>query len=206
MSGELNRTTELLAGWRAGREVAREELLKHSGERLLRLTRKMLREQFAHVKRWEETDDVLQQAMLRLHTAMSAVKPESTRHFYNLATMQIRRELIDLARSYYGPQGQGANHETDVIATDDNRSRSPKHEASDSSGEPTNLAEWTEFHERVVALPTEEREVVDLLWYQDLSQVAAAELLGVSERTVRRRWVAAQAALAAAAPGRLAED
>jgi hypothetical protein len=60
----------------------------------------------------------------------------------------------------------------------------------DSSGEPSNLAEWTEFHERVEALPEAEREVVGLLWYEGVSQEEAAALLGVSLRTVKRRWLA----------------
>jgi DNA-directed RNA polymerase specialized sigma24 family protein len=41
-------------------------------------------------------------------------------------------------------------------------------------------------------LPTEEREVFDLLWYQELSHGEAAAVLGISERILRRRWLAAR--------------
>ena len=48
--------------------------------------------------------------------------------------------------------------------------------------------EWTEFHEQIEALPEEEREVFNLVWYQQLTHEQAAEVLGVTTRTVRRRW------------------
>jgi RNA polymerase sigma-70 factor (ECF subfamily) len=48
--------------------------------------------------------------------------------------------------------------------------------------------EWTEFHEQVDALPEEEREVFNLVWYQQLTHEQAAGVLGVTTRTVRRRW------------------
>ena len=41
-------------------------------------------------------------------------------------------------------------------------------------------------------LPDEEREVFDLIFYQELSQADAAELLDVSVRTVKRRWRSAK--------------
>ena len=48
--------------------------------------------------------------------------------------------------------------------------------------------EWTEFHEQVEMLPEEEQEVFNLLWYEQLTHEQAAEVLGVTTRTVRRRW------------------
>jgi RNA polymerase sigma factor (sigma-70 family) len=54
------------------------------------------------------------------------------------------------------------------------------------------LAAWAEFHARVEGLPAEERDAFDLLWYHQLTHAEAAELLGVSESTVRRRWTAAR--------------
>jgi RNA polymerase sigma factor (sigma-70 family) len=56
---------------------------------------------------------------------------------------------------------------------------------------------WGDFHDKVEALPDEEREVVELLWYQDLPQHEAAEVLGVDPSTVKRRWRAARQKLAA---------
>ncbi len=54
-------------------------------------------------------------------------------------------------------------------------------------------------------LPAEEREVFDLLWYQELSQAEAAALLGVSERTIKRRWQSARIMLHDALKGEIPE-
>ena len=51
---------------------------------------------------------------------------------------------------------------------------------------------WSEFHQQVERLPEEEREVFDLLWYQGLSQAEAGQVLGVTERTIKRRWASAR--------------
>jgi RNA polymerase sigma-70 factor (ECF subfamily) len=50
------------------------------------------------------------------------------------------------------------------------------------------LAQWTELHQQINAMPDEERELVDLLFYQGLTQAEAAEVLNVSVRTIQRRW------------------
>ena len=95
----------------AGDASARGELVGHARERLLRLTRKMLQD-FRRVHRWEDSDDVLHDALFRLDQALQVVKVASVREFFRLAAKQIRRQLIDLARHYYGPQGPGKKHAT----------------------------------------------------------------------------------------------
>ena len=54
--------------------------------------------------------------------------------------------------------------------------------------EPQQLAAWTEFHNKIESLGDEDRAMFDLLWYQELTQGEAATILGISERTVQRRW------------------
>jgi RNA polymerase sigma-70 factor (ECF subfamily) len=190
MAGAPGHTTIQLQHWldlmQAGDSHARHELLNYACERLRKLTRRMLR-RYPLVRRWEQTDDVLQNALLRLYRALADVTPDSLRHFYNLAALQIRRELLDLAKHHLGPEGQGTKHLSDA--------HSPNgllHAVADAAGEPTSLEGWTEFHAQVEALPEEEREVFNLLWYEGLNQSEAAEVLGVSPRTVMRRWQAAR--------------
>jgi RNA polymerase sigma factor (sigma-70 family) len=185
----LGQTTEagvLLDRLRAGDPSARDLLIALAQERFVALARAMLR-RYPHVRRWEETDDLLQAALVRLHRSLAEVRPEDVTHFDNLAAVQIRRELIDLARHYYGPRGLGANHATHGPEDSD---RQPLHEGADHS-EPGGLAEWCELHEKIEQLPAEQREVVELLFYQGLPQAGAAEILGVTVRTVQRRWHAA---------------
>jgi RNA polymerase sigma factor (sigma-70 family) len=179
---------------RAGDESARAELIRCACDRLERLTRKMLH-QWQRVHRWEETADVLQNASLRLYRALADARPASAVDFFRLAALGIRRELADLARHHYGPRGQGAHHAT--IARRANPQDSPAQDwdpAADRD-DPANLAAWAEFHAEVDRLPEPERAVFDLIWYQELSQAEAAELLGISERTVKRRWALARLAL-----------
>jgi RNA polymerase sigma-70 factor (ECF subfamily) len=175
----------LLDLMRAGDPTARQQIAEHACQRLRGLARKMLR-RFPKVRRWEDTDDVFVEAFTKLHRALETVQPESPRHFYNLAATHIRRVLVDLARKHYGPEGLGSHHDT--VARNPDGDPQPRYEKADSSGEPRNLAEWTEFHEQVEAMPDEEREVFNLLWYEEMTQEKAAEVLGVTARTVRRRW------------------
>jgi RNA polymerase sigma-70 factor (ECF subfamily) len=187
-----NRTLSLqrcLDRFQAGDEAALNDLLNITCERLGQLTRTMLKD-YQRLKRWEETDDILQNALVRLCRALRQVAPVSLRDFYRLATLQIRRELIDLARHYYGPEGRGRRHETNAEESS-SRASHPRFEQADESLGPSQLALWTEFHQQVNGLPEEEREVFDLVWYQGLSHIEAAEVLNVSARTVKRRWQAA---------------
>lgn len=175
---------ELLPQAVAGDAAALDSLLRHCAGRLTVLTRRMLGD-FQRVRRWAETDDVLQSALVRLVTALRAVQPKTPGDFLALATLQIRRELIDLARRFYGPEGVGANHESQGNG---DASASPAADPADLRHEPASLAQWTELHQLIDRLPAEERAVVDLLFYQGLPQAEAAQVLNVSLRTVQRRW------------------
>jgi RNA polymerase sigma-70 factor (ECF subfamily) len=183
---------------RAGDRSARAALLGASRQRLIIMTRQMLN-RYPGVRRWEETDDVVQNVLLRLDRCLAEVSLESTRDFLNLAAAQIRRELIDLARHYFGPLGIGAKHATpDAPASGEGVAAQA---AAGSSDDPGRLARWSEMHERIAALPPEDREMFALLWYHGMAQAEAAALLGVSVRTVKRRWQAARLQLAEALGG-----
>lgn len=207
MSERDDRTTALqsvIDRMRAGDAKASDELISHSCERLRRLTRKMLRQNPA-VRRWAETDDVAQNAALRLMRALKAVTPPDVGAYFGLAAVQIRRELIDLARHFYGPQGDGAHHASDPGGADPLGERAPRHDPADSTAGPATLAQWAEFHEHVSSLPEEERQVFDLIFYQGLAQADVVKLTGTSERTVKRRWRSARLLLANATRGTFPE-
>lgn len=198
-----NNADDLLSLLRRGGEgdkFAYDEVLAKASERLLALTRKMLRN-YPQLHRWEQTDDVFQQATLRLYGSLGDIKPESTRAFLRLAATQIRRTLIDLARHHFGPEGPHALHHSDVAgrAADDpggviDLTPGPSHE-------PDTLAAWAHFHESVEQLPNEVREVFELVWYDDMPQQEVANILSVSVPTVKRRWRAARLLLADAVVG-----
>jgi len=187
----------LLTRAQNGDEQAREDLIRRSAHRLELLTRKMLRS-YPTVRRWEETGDVFQNSLVRFVRALESVKPKSTREFFGLAAEQIRRELIDLARHYRGPEGHGRNL---VELKADNSSGSPAFNPPAPASD--DLDRWSAFHEGVERLPAEEREVFMLSFYHDWTQPQIAELFGVDERTIRRRWQSASARLSESLGGRL---
>ena len=186
----------------AGDEAARRDLIDTACARLTRLARKMLRAD-GRLRRWEQTDDVFQSAMLRLCRALQHVIPQSPREFFRLAALQIRRELIDLARHYYGPHGLGAKHQSKGIKKHAEDMPQDTPEPADSSHDPSRLMAWSEFHEEAAALPEKEREVFDLVWYQGVTHAEAATLLQVSGKTIQRRWQAACLSLHEALGGQL---
>lgn len=189
MSGETTfRIQNCLERMRDGDASAQDELIRQAMARLERLSRKLYAD-FPGLQRWVGSDDVLQGAYMRLSRALAASAPDSPRAFFRLAALQMRRELIDLARHYRGPEGAAANH-----ASRGSDQPTPQHRV-ESTFDPAGLVEWAEFHEAVANLPDEEREVAELLWYHDLSQQEAAEVIGTSLRTVKRRWQAARLAL-----------
>jgi RNA polymerase sigma factor (sigma-70 family) len=189
---------------RAGDESARDRLIDCAYQRMMHLARKMLRD-FPRVHRWEQTDDVLQGAALRLLRTLADVQPATAADFFRLAGLNVRRELLDLAKHYYGPLGLGAHHASVEQPRDQSGTSVLGGEKAGESLQPDRLAAWTEFHQQVERLPEEEREVFSLLWYQGLSQAEAAEVLGVSERTIKRRWQMARLHLHEALGGQLPE-
>ncbi|MFO0846040.1 MAG: sigma-70 family RNA polymerase sigma factor [Gemmataceae bacterium] len=177
----------LLDRLRAGDPTARNELIGYSRERFRLLTRQMLR-RFPGVRQWEDTSDVVQNVLVRLDRVLQNLPVASPRDFLALATVQIRRELIDLTRHHFGPQGLGANT---LPPGREHRDASPP-EPSDSSADPYRLGQWHDLHSEIAALDEKHRVLFDLLYYQGLTQSEAAALLEEPLRSFRRRWQAAR--------------
>ncbi len=174
----------------AGDETARKELVVAACGRLARLARKMFRAE-GRLRGWAETGDVFQNAMLRLCRALQGVRPASPQAFFRLAAVQIRRELIDLART------RGRSPTAAALPA----GSPPPAEPADWRDGPDHLAVWSEFHEQIGTFPEEERAVFDLVLYQGLTHAEAGQLLNVSTKTVQRRWHAGCLKLRQALPG-----
>jgi RNA polymerase sigma factor (sigma-70 family) len=191
----ISRTLERLA---AGDADARDDLIAWASERMREIAHRMLRT-FPSVRRWEETDDVAQNAALRLDRALRQTVPADARGLIGLAATQVRRELLDLAKKHRGPEAYGANHETNYQRIGgDLRAK-----VEDAAVEPESadkLERWTRLHSAAEELPEEEREVFQMCWYLGLKQEEIAGLLECSLRTVKRRWESAKQRLASAMP------
>lgn len=175
---------------RSGDAAAINDLLTLCSDRLERLARKMLRT-FPEVRKHDQTVDVLQGAMIRLIRALREVKPTSTREFFGLAAVQIRRELIDLARRYAARAAM-----LTPMPDDAEEPTAPELTARE-------LERWQAFHEAVEKLPTEEREVFSLAYYHDWTHEQMAAAFGVTDRTIRRWWKSACDQLTEALGGEL---
>lgn len=163
--------------WQSGDRAAADELLTATGKRLERLARRMTRS-FPNVRGQADTGDVLQNSLIRLLRTLQTLRPKTTRDFFNLAAVHIRRELIDLAR-----RCKSRNRVTlDIFSNGDAQAEALPVAVADD------FDQWVRFHEAVDQLPVEEREVVGLAFYHGWTQVRIAALFGVDERTIRRRW------------------
>ena len=109
----------------------------------------------------------------RLLKAMRAVRPRTVREFFALANQHMRWELNDLARRL-DEQPAGAELREGLV---------PLPASSDSMLS----ADARRILEAIDDLPEDEREAFNLVRIHGLTQPEAAELLGVSVKTVQRR-------------------
>jgi RNA polymerase sigma factor (sigma-70 family) len=193
--------TAQIVGWinrfKDGDDSAFDELLIHFESRLIGLTRKRLRA-FPAVSRWEQTDDVFQSAAMRLRNALLKVTPRNTAEFFGLAALQVRRELLNMNAVY-----RYRLTPSRVRPPDGSSSGAEGGDPVEATEGPCEIDAWTDFHEAAEDLPAEIRDVFRLIWYGGLTQVEAAVVLGVSERTIRDRWQKARLAIHGALGGRL---
>jgi RNA polymerase sigma-70 factor (ECF subfamily) len=155
---------------------ARNTLFEHAYRRLERLAHARLRQ----FPRLADTGDVLNTVILRLNKALQDVHPNTVAEFFGLAALYTRRTLLTLKEKRQTSQQE--------------------YEAEVSDAGPQTCVEQQDLQDRlaqlVEELPQEMRQVVDLMFYQDLTQRETAILLSVDVRTVKRRWRQARLRLA----------
>jgi RNA polymerase sigma factor (sigma-70 family) len=169
--------------WDAGNQALLMQHFAVCEKRLRELAHLMLLG-FPSVRRWEDTDDILQESLIRLNQSLADEPPDSEVQFLRLSAHQIRRVLINLARRYSRRDHFASNHETWAGSSVEQLEEVAQTNDSDE----LTVGQWSEFHEQVEALPAVSRELWDLIWYMGLSQREAANLLELSERSVQRRW------------------
>jgi RNA polymerase sigma factor (sigma-70 family) len=175
---------------------ARQRLLELTRDRLMGHARSFLHGSYARLEPFAQTDDVVQQLYVKILRNQDRFwvkadgKPvRSLAEFFGHTSAWMRDVLCDLLRKEYG---RGDNRPA-VLPLDGGLSDTgPLHEPSSDTLEGEKLRRWTEFHEAAARLPDDLRAAFDLLWYQELSQAEAAELLGIAVPTVRLRWMKAR--------------
>lgn len=120
-----------------------------------------------------QTDEILSSVVERLLKAMKEVRPGNVRQFFALANRHMRWELNDLARRL--------DKETNAVALRDSLAAAP-----DSSGSQVS-PNTHRILDAIAGLADNEREVFDLVRIQGMTHAEAADVLGVSPKTVQRR-------------------
>jgi len=188
-----------LAQLAAGDLTARDRIIELCSDRLRTLAHRMLAG-FPSVRRWEDTDDVFQNAAMRFHRSLGQMKFEEPRFVMVMAATHLHRELIDLARHHSGPTAYAANHGTNAIPG--RGAHGDEHWFIDQANAPEpDLARWTLFHESIEGLPPDHREIFHLVWYLGADQQTISQLLNCSLRTVKSRWREAREAVKASLDG-----
>jgi RNA polymerase sigma-70 factor (ECF subfamily) len=120
-----------------------------------------------------EADELLGAIAERLLKALHEARPRTVRQLFALANQHMRWELNDLARRL----------DKQPVAAELCEGLVPSPASSASGLSPNGLRMLRAIDE----LPEDEREVFDLVRIQGMTQTEAAQLLGVSAVTVKRR-------------------
>jgi RNA polymerase sigma factor (sigma-70 family) len=120
-----------------------------------------------------QAEELLGAVAERLLKALSEARPRTVREFFALANQHMRWELNDLARRL--------DERPSVVGLQEARVAAPSSSGSGLSPDGRRMLE------AIDSLPEDEREAFDLVRVQGMSQAEAAEVLGVSTVTVKRR-------------------
>lgn len=135
--------------------------------------------------RQERLDHTLQPTALVHEAYLRLVKQQGLHwqnrlHFFHIASAQIRRVLVDHARA----RGRDKRGGGLVRVTLSDELAGPDRDVL--------LTELDDALHRLERHSTEDRQIVELKFFGGLTEPEIAEVLGMSERTVRRRWLFAR--------------
>ncbi|HSM04237.1 MAG TPA: ECF-type sigma factor [Longimicrobiales bacterium] len=131
------------------------------------------------------TVDLVHESYLRL-VDQDRADWQDRRHFYRIAAMMMRRVLVDHARRRVAERRGGDRRRVTLDAA----SLSVEAQAD-------LILQVDEVLERLAHLDARLPQVVECRWFAGYTEAETAELLGVSERTIRRDWTKARALIRA---------
>ncbi len=170
---ESVQTTELLQAWRAGDDVAREQLFVRFYPDLCQVAASLLRRETAVSL---ASGDLVNEAVLRL-IRLKQIEWEDRAHFLAMAARFMRRTLIEHVRA---KQTDKRGHWRVELTT-----RFAGHR-------PLDLQRLDHALLRLAALDREMADIVEMRYFGGMTTGDIAQVLGVSEPTVKRRWSAAR--------------
>jgi RNA polymerase sigma-70 factor (ECF subfamily) len=174
-SAAVQRYLDALAGDQPAEPIVRA-LLDRSVRRLHLLCTNLLYRKYRRLMLPPlnlQPEEMLDAVVQRLLQAMRSVRPQTVRQFFALVNQHMRWELNDVARRL-DEQPSALELREDLVP------------APASSGSVL-TPDGRRMLEAIDDLPEDDREVFELLHIQGMTQCEAAEVLGVSARTVQRR-------------------
>lgn len=171
---KAHEVTEILQQWRAGDDGAAERLFPLIYDELKRQARNFLRH--------ERADHTLQPTAL-VHEAylkmikQSSVAAENRQHFFAIASRVMRQILVDHARRHNAEKRGGAAERFSI----ENMDILPEQSAAD-------LLDLDEALQKLEKFDNRKCRVVDMRFFGGLKEKEIAEVIGVTEKTVRRDW------------------
>ncbi|HEX5689321.1 MAG TPA: sigma-70 family RNA polymerase sigma factor [Roseiflexaceae bacterium] len=175
--------TNLLRELTGGNRAALDQLVPLLYEELRKLAAAYLRrENRAHTL---QPTALVNEVWLRL-ADQSQVNWQNRAHFFGIAAQMMRRVLVDHARRQQAEKrGAGFN----LIALDEN-----PNVKIEAAAEPSlDLIALDDALRTLAQLDPQKSRVVELRYFGGLSVEETAEVLGVSEPTVKRHWRLAKA-------------
>ncbi|MSV31653.1 MAG: sigma-70 family RNA polymerase sigma factor [Bryobacterales bacterium] len=171
--------TELLQEWSAGKKTALDSLTPVVYDELRRLAAIYLhRERPGHTL---QATAVVHEAYMRL-VDQRAVQWQNRAHFFGIAAQMIRRILVDHARGVRAAKrGGGAV----ALSLDEAHGVSEKRDLE--------VEALDDALHTLSQVDTQQARVVELRFFTGLSIEETAEVLGISESTVKRDWISAKA-------------
>ncbi len=183
-----SRLHEAVVRFNAGDPAAKEELLGHVRHRLMAITRGRLRGPggFTQVARWNETDDVVQEACLLLAKTLEQVPINSGDHFLRLAALQIKRTLLNMHAHVNTQSHYSAKLEEGPARVDDG---GPDGRLALAPARTDTLFRWDKFLDHFKTLSEEQRQMLDDIFFNGCTRQETADRLKIGITTFKDRWL-----------------
>ncbi len=177
-NSEISEITQILQDWNDGDEDAKERLMPYVYEELKRQARMLMsRERKGHTL---QPTALVHEAFIRI-SKQSGIGWKNRSHFYGIASHLMRQILVQHARTRSAAK----------------RGNNPVHFSVDDVQLPVeqraeSILALDEVLGRLAEISEEQSRIVEMRFFGGLTNEEVAEALGISSRSVVRKWRAAK--------------
>lgn len=171
--------TMLLKAWRAGDQLALEQLLPLVHAELHRLAQRLMRrENPGHT--WQTTE-LVNEAYLRL-VGQAEVEWQSRAHFFAVAAQVMRHLLVDHARAQQFAKRSGSKTQISLDQV-----------TTVALERPEELLALDTALDRLADFDTQKSQIVEMRYFAGMTVEEVAVTMGIAPITVKREWARAKA-------------